>query len=740
MALITRNGKAGFIRIVSLAVFFFIFSFSVFGQTTCTVSNTTPTVHAEGLAELVGNITFQCTGGAGTITTLLVLTVNANVTNRLDVNGNLTGVTVSGSGATFGEPPALNSSPHTVVFSSLQFTAGTPAIFTISGLRVAVPTASGGGATPTITGSVTAQQLNIPNPSLFLAVSQPTLLSSVLNYGIPCTGSPATPLPATIDFPGLVAAGTASSTIRVTEASLNAFAPLSPGSGADFGVRFLVSISGYGPNAQVFVPDVIVGNLPPTPTSAGAFNTLATGGSYTPNTNQLLLTRVNGADATGNGGTRFLTPAPSGPQSFTSVSQLNLVNGAATVTYEVLAANPSLIDSAQIPVFVVVPPASTCPDSLANSLGATLAPASNVTTATVTDPIPRYIPTTPASDCTVIQDCSASYFPVLAIGQTAPPIILNGSSQGKTQKAVITVNNTGGSQMTFNISTTYQPAAGQSVANWLSISATTGVVEGSTFVPVTFTADPSALLVQGAYQATVTVNAGSAGTVVLPVTFNVGPPGPAIQGVVNAANFQAGAAITSGSFAAIFGLNLAPKTTVPACSVSAPANCPTVTFNGANATVVYDSATQINVLLPASLGSATTAAVVATIDGVATNTFTVNLVANAPAVFNPGILNQNNSVNSATALATFGDEIQIFLTGLSTTSTLPVTVTIGSVSLSGAQIIYAGAVPSIPGLEQVNVLVPAALTFTGNSAPLSICVPASSGTPVCSVPVPLYVH
>ncbi len=165
-----------------------------------------------------------------------------------------------------------------------------------------------------------------------------------------------------------------------------------------------------------------------------------------------------------------------------------------------------------------------------------------------------------------------------------------------------------------------------------------------------------------------------------------------------------------------------------------------MTFNGANATVVYDSATQINVLLPATLGSATTAAVVATVNGVATNTFTVNLVANAPAVFNPGILNQNNSVNSATAPATVGDEIQIFLTGLSTTSTPPVTVNIGSVSLSGAQIIYAGAVPSIPGLEQVNVQVPAALTFTGNSAPLSICVPASSGTPVCSVPVPLFVH
>ncbi len=131
---------------------------------------------------------------------------------------------------------------------------------------------------------------------------------------------------------------------------------------------------------------------------------------------------------------------------------------------------------------------------------------------------------------------------------------------------------------------------------------------------------------------------------------------------------------------------------------------------------------------------------IATVDGVASNTFTVNLVANAPAVFNPGILNQNNSVNLAPAPASLGDEIQLFLTGLSTTGTPPVTVTIGSVSLTGTQIIYAGAVPSVPGLEQVNVRVPVGLTFTGNSAPLSICVPAASGQPMCSAPVPLYLH
>ncbi len=159
----------------------------------------------------------------------------------------------------------------------------------------------------------------------------------------------------------------------------------------------------------------------------------------------------------------------------------------------------------------------------------------------------------------------------MAIGQTKPPITLNGSSQGSTQTAVITVNNGGGAQMTFNASTTYQTAAGLSPANWLSISANTGVVGASNFVPLTFSASPAALLIPGAYQATVTINAGSAGTVTLPVTFNVSAPAPqapTIQGVVNAANSQANVPITASSFAAIYGLNLASKATPPAVTVT----------------------------------------------------------------------------------------------------------------------------------------------------------------------------
>ncbi|HEX4134894.1 MAG TPA: hypothetical protein VHY84_09820 [Bryobacteraceae bacterium] len=673
-----------------------------------------------------------------------------NVTNRLDAGGNPENIIISGAPAAAGVSAAapVLSSPTALLISPVQYTVPNPSTqtvtITISGIRVAVPTAgsNGGSGVSFLNASVAAPTFGITS-GLPVPVAQaaPSLLSSVLNYGVPCLGSPSpgSSLPSPITFPGLTGAGTAVSTIRITEASASAFASEGQSPTGDFGVRFLVSLSGYGPNAQVYVPDAIVGNRGTTPTSAGAYNSSQGGGTYTSGLNQLLLSRVNGADATGVGGSLALG-APSGVTSFTSVNQVTLVNGAGTVTYEVIDDNPGAIDSAQIPVFVVSP-ATNCSTVQVNTLGATLAPASAVSVATQADPIPRYIATTPASDCTFFGDCAATYFPVL---QAAPAsITLNGSSLGQTQTAFITATNGGQSQLSFTATTTYQTASNQSTANWLSINGAAGTVIQGIVDPsagingfvLNLSASPAALQIPGTYQATVTINAGSAGTVAVPVTFNVGVAGPVIQGVVNAANSQPGP-ITAGSFAAIYGLNLVPKTSAPA----------TVAVNGIPATVTYDgqpsptAPTQINILIPAGLTSPTVA-VTATIDGTASNNFPVSLVTNAPAVFNPGILNQNNSVNSTSVPASLNDVIQIFLTGLATPVTLPVTVNIGSsLSLTGSQIIYAGAVASVPGLDQINVQVPASLTFTGNSAPLSICVPGANGQPTCSAPVPLYLH
>ncbi|HEY3825758.1 MAG TPA: hypothetical protein VGL82_14435 [Bryobacteraceae bacterium] len=824
MAHIIRSGKAGYIRIASLGVFFFfISSFSIFGQTTCTGGvSAPPTIHAEGLAEQLGTITMTCAGGTYPLTTLIAVTVNANITNRVDANGNLENVTIAGSANNQSQPPTL-SSANTLIFPAVQLMF--PGQFTISGIRAAFPSVTGGG--PLVTASVYGQGIQILNsqPQL-LASSHASLLDTVINNGVLC-GSPP---PATMDFPGLAAVGTSSSTVRVTEGYSSAFLPKGPTD--DAGVRILLSLAGYNSDAQVYVPNAIVGNTGLISTSAGAFGFTFNAGTYTPGSHELLLMLVNGADVTGAGGT-WASAVPTNMTTFASVTQIPILNGAGYAVYEVVDSNPILTEWAQIPVFYSVP-LTNCSASIADTLTPELAPVSTVSIATPTDPIPRFIAATPGPDCQQVGDCGAGFVPQLSVGQTA--ITLNGSSAGLVQTATEQVVNSGSGQFTFLLSLAY-PSVG---ANWLSISPTSGgggtlltltanpaslapgVYQatvtinagnaGTATVPVTFNVGPLAPVLQvlqssialnapvsgtsasasvnitnthlaagqmtfstsivyqfgnaslaninwlsitpasgtdnttltltaspaslaaGVYQATVIVNAGNAGSVNLPVTFTVTAPVPTIQGVVNAANSQPGP-IAAGSFAAIYGLNLSPKTTAP----------PTVTFAGSPATILYDGATQINVLVPAALGSATTAGVIATIDGVVSNTFSVTLTPNAPAVFSPGILNQNNSVNSGSAPASSGDEIQIFLTGLSTALAPPVTVNIGNSSLTGTQIIYAGVVFSSPGviylgLDQVNVQVPTGLTFTGNSVPLSICVPGTSTEPVCSAPVNLYLQ
>jgi uncharacterized protein (TIGR03437 family) len=729
-----RSGRGAGVRICALAAFFLIFCFGLSAQTpTCTPSAAALTVHSEGLAEQVGDIKLACSGGAGTVSTLLAVVLNGNITNRLDAAGNLLGVTLTG--ATSPAPPTI-SSANTLLFSQVQV-AGASASITVSGIRVAVPTLTGTSAPLYVTANVAASALTINSQALFVGLSVPTLLTSSVNYGIPCTGSP---LPASTDFPGLIGAGTTASTVRVTEASPSSFAPRF--GNADSGVRILVQLSGYGSNAQVFVPDVIVGNLSPSPTSAGLFGASANGGSYTPGNNQVLLARVSGADSTGAGGVPVLPGAPIQTQAFTTVTTVSLTNGAGSVTYEVIAANGALTDSAQIPVFVSAP-ASSCAVPQVTTLTATVAPTSTASIPTETDPIPRFVATTPGSDCNIIGDCSAPYFSSLQVGVTS--LAYSSSSLGPIQNSLVAISNGGTAQMPFSVSASYVTATNQSVANWLSINGNavtstsgvlvTGVVNpqaGIQSFTLTVAADPTLLLIPGTYQATISVNAGSAGTASIPVTFSVGPAGPVIQSVVNAANFQPGA-IAPGSFATIYGLNLVAQQKA------------TVTFNGFPASIFYDgqpsatSKSQINLLVPAGLAGSAKAGVAATIDGTVSNSFVVNLTPNAPAVFSPGIRNQDNSVNTATGPASAGDIIQIFLTGLATPVSVPVTVSIGTQTLSGSQLIYAGAQPSIAGMQQVNVQVPTGLTAAGNSVPLAICVPGAASQPICSAPVSLYI-
>jgi uncharacterized protein (TIGR03437 family) len=254
-------------------------------------------------------------------------------------------------------------------------------------------------------------------------------------------------------------------------------------------------------------------------------------------------------------------------------------------------------------------------------------------------------------------------------------------------------------------------------SGWLTVSPLIG--QNSNIITVT--ANPAALA-QGAYSATITVTAGSQ-SVQVPVTFNVGPVGTTIQNVGNAASFQYGS-VAPGSYAVIFGVNLTGKSTT------------VVTFNGVAATIVFASASQINVIVPSNLTN-TVASVVVTADGFPSNSFRVNL-GNAPGIFSNGILNfADGQTNVATDPVVRGNFAIVYLTGLVMPLTGPVTVNIGG--LTGLMPSYAGPQGTYPSESQVNISIPLSLPASPNPVPLQVCV-GPTGAQVCSNSVNLYIQ
>jgi uncharacterized protein (TIGR03437 family) len=351
------------------------------------------------------------------------------------------------------------------------------------------------------------------------------------------------------------------------------------------------------------------------------------------------------------------------------------------------------------------------------ALSASVAPVSTVITATAADPIPRFKAVTPGSDCTQIGDCNANYFPSLTVDTT--PINLSGASLGNRQSATFVASNSGGGVLTFNAAVTYPSGSG----TWLTVTP----ASAQNFANLRVDADPAALQ-PGTYTATVNVNATGSCVVcaaAVPVTFTVGAPGVTIQNVGNAASFQYGT-VAPGSYAVLFGQNLSGT------SVG-------VTFNQIAATIVFSSATQINLIVPAALAAQAAADVVVTVDGKLSNSFRVGLALNSPGIFSNGIVNfADGAGNSSADPVARGSFAIVYLTGLSIPVTGQVTVNIGSqTNLIPA---YAGVQGTFAALDQVNIVVPSILPAAPNPVPLAVCIPGPTGQPVCSNAVNLYVR
>ncbi len=683
---------------------------------TCAVTAVSAVVRSEGLAEQLGDIVFNCSGGTpnGAVTGALTVSLNVNVTNRLSA-GNVvdavltvqTDTTAGSAGAT----PVLTA-PNAVGFDGINFTLSSTgtASLVVSNLRAAVADLGTGSNQPIVanlswTSGNTA--LLLDHAMVTVGVPFRGLFAGVQSEFVNCHGSP---LPQIINVTNLFAAGTALSSTRVTEGSTNAFSS---------GTRFVLTYSGFPAGASLYVPDAIAGSDATQPTSTPLIGGSSSPGVYTPGTGNgtLLLVRVINTDANGAGGTPLYTPgAPgSGPEALNGATEVPLANGGGIAVYAVADANDAVSENAEIPTWLGLPPTGGAISAPSQTV--TFGPVSTVDVATATDPIPRFVAVQPLPDCSLLGDCAS--FPTLVV--TAPSLNLTAQTGGPTISNWISVQNSGGGVLEWTASVTYQ-----SGSNWATWAYDVPRPNGSGRLNLLVT---PANLAPAIYQATLTINAGQAGIQNLPLTLTVtpapsiNPAAPQVTAVLQAATFASGWMVP-GSLATLFGARLAGK------SVS-------VTFNGIAATLLYTSATQINLQVPAALLGQSSAQMTVTVDGLSSQPQTVRLSPMSPGIFANGILNQDNSVNSATNPAAGGSLIQVFATGLPPSNVGRITAKIHDVWITAPD--FAGPAPGLIGVQQVNLRVPQG--WPPMTTTVVLCATAVSGiAEACSPEAPLMVQ
>jgi trimeric autotransporter adhesin len=165
--------------------------------------------------------------------------------------------------------------------------------------------------------------------------------------------------------------------------------------------------------------------------------------------------------------------------------------------------------------------------------------------------------------------------------------------------------------------------------------------------------------------------------------------------VVNAASLGTGA-IAPGEIITVFGSGFDKTNTQ-------------LLFDGAQATLFYTSATQINALTPASLTTNSNTTVSIVVDAATIAGSLVPVVAAAPGIFTiaggtgqAAANNQDGSVNSTSNPAVRGTAVSLFATGQGSGA--------GNVTLMiagyNAPLLFAGPAPGFPGLMQINAQIP----------------------------------
>jgi len=251
------------------------------------------------------------------------------------------------------------------------------------------------------------------------------------------------------------------------------------------------------------------------------------------------------------------------------------------------------------------------------------------------------------------------------------------------------------------------------------------------------------MLAAGTYTGDLQVSSGTGAIQTVKVTLIVSPAGtPVVLAITSAASLQP-SAVSPGDIVTLFGNGIGPVNppTGTSFTPTATGTVPTtlanvsITFNNVPAPLIFVSQDQINAIVPYEVGGQTSVPVVVTNNGTASASFTVPVVAVAPAIFalsengsgQGAIENSDASVNGTGNPAAPGSIISIYATGEGqlvprgttgciTGGTLPLPKPVAAVSVTiggepASSITYAGEAPdSVCGLIQINATLPSDLS------------------------------
>ncbi len=703
----------------SLPVFFILLSAPLLAQNnllSCQVSAVPPIVRGEGLTERFGDVNLRCTGGIpnSLIQGNLAVFVNAPLTNRIGP-GDATNVILTvdrGNGPEPANVPGTYLTANSLTWNGLivNLSPQGEANIRIANLRGAVTQSVGG----TIFASISNTGLNqiaIQNQQVAIATVLPSLLASTVGRLICAPAGSPVPEGFQPEFGAFLSAGTARSTTRLSEAFADAFATRfdTPSFLADSGTRILIRYTGLPSEARIFVPVGVAGYDAIEATSAGSLGRSASGGVFRGGSGALLLSLVSAADATGAGGQPDLSvPAvPADDLALNQVRELAVANGTAYAVYEVISANSFSRQSVEVPSFLGIPPGAVAAETPVSQT-VTLAPLSTLAAPSRTAPVPRFIATRPARDCEGLGDCR-QYFPTLDVRTTS--VNFSVPENAPLQAQIIDVRNAGGGQMPWTASLTYTKGEG-----FLRVGPQSWIGNGAVQVDLL-----PGRLAPGTYSANLRIDAGpEAGSAVIPVNVEIKPPvplAPVITLVRNAASRNA-SAVVPGSLATVEGQYLSGAQVH-------------VTFGGAAAQVVSATADRLDFVVP-PLAGGSSAEMIVRVDGLSSAARTVNIQPFVAAIFPGGVLNEDWSVNRESRPAQPGRHLQIFTSGLPQIGD----VTVKIHDREGLRPSFAGPAPGSPGVQQINVQIPADLP----SMQTYVYVCVGSGNVVCSEASLLYLQ